>query len=111
VRKRLISQTLSSPGEVSERQKKIVNQLLDGFEGKLTTVKWRKLAKISHDTALRDIQDMIAKGNLSMFRCEQGQLTCIGTCRSEIECLTPLKTCKTFGYSQLAWNSWPPRWS
>ncbi len=50
--------------EVSERQKKIMNQLLDGFEGKLTTEKWGKLAKVSHDTALRDIQDLIAKGIL-----------------------------------------------
>ncbi len=47
--------------DVSERQKKIINQLLDGFEGKLTTEKWGKLAKISHDTALRDIQDLITK--------------------------------------------------
>lgn len=50
--------------ELSERQNKIINQLLDGFEGKLTTEKWGKLAKISHDTALRDIQDLIAKGIL-----------------------------------------------
>lgn len=50
--------------EVSDRQKKIINQLLDGFEGKLTTEKWGKLAKISHDTALRDIQDLIGKGIL-----------------------------------------------
>jgi Fic family protein len=38
--------------------------LLDSFEGKLTTGKWGKLGKISHDTALRDIQDLIAKGIL-----------------------------------------------
>jgi len=38
--------------------------LLDGFEGKLTTEKWAKLAKTSHDTALRDIQDLIGKGIL-----------------------------------------------
>jgi Fic family protein len=50
--------------EVSERQRKIINLLLDGFEGKLTTEKWGKLAKISHDTALRDIQDLIEKGIL-----------------------------------------------
>jgi Fic family protein len=50
--------------EVSERQRKIINQLLDGFEGKLTTEKWGKIAKISHDTALRDIQDLIGKGIL-----------------------------------------------
>jgi len=47
--------------EVSERQRKIINLLLDGFEGKLTTEKWGKLAKTSHDTALRDIQDLIEK--------------------------------------------------
>jgi Fic family protein len=47
--------------EVSERQKNIINMLLDGFEGKLTTEKWGKLAKTSHDTALRDIQDLIEK--------------------------------------------------
>ena len=47
--------------EVSDRQKKIINQLLDGFQGKLTTEKWGKLANVSHDTALRDIQDLIKK--------------------------------------------------
>jgi Fic family protein len=47
--------------EVSERQMNIINMLLDGFEGKLTTEKWGKLAKTSHDTALRDIQDLIEK--------------------------------------------------
>jgi len=50
--------------DVSERQKKIINQLLDGFEGKLTTEKWAKLTKVSHDTALRDIQELIGKGIL-----------------------------------------------
>ena len=50
--------------DVSERQKEIINLLLDSFEGKLTTEKWGKLAKTSHDTALRDIQDLIDKGIL-----------------------------------------------
>jgi Fic family protein len=50
--------------EVSERQKTIINRLLGGFEGKVTTEKWGKMAKISHDTALRDIQDLIVKGIL-----------------------------------------------
>jgi Fic family protein len=45
----------------NERQRNMVNQLLNGFEGKLTTVKWAKLAKCSHDTALRDIEDLIRK--------------------------------------------------
>jgi len=49
--------------EVSER-KKMLNRLLKGFEGKLTTEKWAKLTKSPHDTALRDIQDLIRKGIL-----------------------------------------------
>src|SRR5580765_3790574 len=51
--------------DVSERQKKIISRLLEGFEGKLTTEKWAKLARTSHDTALRDIQDLIGKGILT----------------------------------------------
>jgi Fic family protein len=47
--------------EVSDRQREIINLLLDGFEGKLTTEKWGKIVKTSHDTALRDIQDLIEK--------------------------------------------------
>jgi Fic family protein len=35
--------------------------LLDKFDGKLTTSKWAKIAKCSHDTALRDINDLIEK--------------------------------------------------
>jgi Fic family protein len=50
--------------EVSERQRRIINQMLDRFEGKLTTEKWAKLLKVSHDTALRDIQELIKKGIL-----------------------------------------------
>ena len=38
--------------------------LWDGFEGKLQTGKWAKIAKCSTDTALRDIQDLIQKGIL-----------------------------------------------
>jgi Fic family protein len=47
--------------EVNERQRRILNMLLDGFAGKLTTSKWAKINKTSHDTALRDIQDLIEK--------------------------------------------------
>jgi Fic family protein len=49
----------------NERQKKLVNKLLDGFNGKLTTSKWSKIAKCSSDTALRDIQDLVNKNVLS----------------------------------------------
>jgi len=49
---------------LNARQSLILNRLLDGFEGKLTTVKWAKMAKCSHDTALRDIADLIERGIL-----------------------------------------------
>jgi Fic family protein len=45
----------------SQRQRKIVDLLLNGFEGKLTSSKWAKLAKCSQDTALRDIEDLVRK--------------------------------------------------
>jgi Fic family protein len=48
----------------NERQRTIVNRLLNGFEGKLTSSKWAKVANCSHDTALRDIEDLVAKGVL-----------------------------------------------
>lgn len=43
------------------RQVQMLNKLLDKFEGKLTTSKWAKIAKCSHDTALRDINDLVEK--------------------------------------------------
>jgi len=49
----------------NDRQRAIVNQLLNGFEGKLTSSKWAKLAKCSQDTALRDIEDLVRKGVLT----------------------------------------------
>ncbi len=45
----------------NDRQKLLLNKLLDGFDGKLTSSKWAKIAKCSPDTALRDIQDLITK--------------------------------------------------
>ncbi len=48
----------------NDRQRLILNKLLDGFEGKLTSSKWAKLAKCSQDTALRDIQNLIERGIL-----------------------------------------------
>jgi Fic family protein len=47
--------------EFNGRQRDIVNRLLNIFEGKLTSSKWANLAKCSHDTALRDIEDLIRK--------------------------------------------------
>ncbi|MFT3777612.1 MAG: Fic family protein [Ottowia sp.] len=49
---------------MNERQIKLLNRLLDGFEGKLTSSKWAAIAKCSADTALRDITQLLAVGVL-----------------------------------------------
>ncbi|MDE3111236.1 MAG: Fic family protein [Acidobacteriota bacterium] len=49
----------------NERQKVVINRLLDGFDGKLTSSKWAKLAKCSQDTAGRDIDDLLTRGILT----------------------------------------------
>ena len=49
---------------LNERQVKLLNKLLDGFEGKLTSSKWAAIAKCSPDTALRDINDLLTRGVL-----------------------------------------------
>jgi Fic family protein len=46
------------------RQRDILNRLLDGFEGKLTSSKWAKIEKCSQDTALRDIGELVRRGVL-----------------------------------------------
>jgi Fic family protein len=53
-------------GEIpmSPRQKKVINRVLDGFDGNLTTRKWAVIGKCSHDAALRDINEMVAAGVL-----------------------------------------------
>lgn len=48
----------------NERQRKLLNMQFDGFFGKLTSSKWARIAKCSSDTALNDINDLIAKGVL-----------------------------------------------
>lgn len=49
---------------LNHRQRLMINRLLDGFTGKLTSSRWGKIAKCSPDTALRDIQDLVEKGIL-----------------------------------------------
>jgi Fic family protein len=49
---------------LNKRQGNVLNQLLDGIEGKLTTSKWTKLGKCSQDTALRDILPLVERGIL-----------------------------------------------
>jgi Fic family protein len=55
---------------LNERQRLILNKLLDGFDGKLTSSNWAKLTKSSQDTAQRDITDLVQRGIL--VRSEQG---------------------------------------
>lgn len=51
--------------DLNERQRKMINKLLDDFEGKLTSSKWAKMSKCSQDTAGRDIQSLISKNILA----------------------------------------------
>ena len=48
----------------NDRQRDMLNRLLDGFEGKLTSSKWAKIEKCSPDTALRDINELLEHGIL-----------------------------------------------
>jgi Fic family protein len=52
----------------SGRQRLVLNRLLDGFEGKLTSSKWAKLTKVSQATAARDIADLAQRHVLQRTR-------------------------------------------
>jgi Fic family protein len=81
---------------VNERQRKVLNRLLDGFEGKLTTSKYAALTACSNDTALRDIQALVAQGVLAQnerggrsasyrlmeCECRTDRGDALGTCRT-----------------------------
>lgn len=62
VKARFWQQWATTP--LNERQVKLLNRLLDGFDGKLTSSKWAAIAKCSSDTALRDITDLLTRGVL-----------------------------------------------
>ena len=49
---------------LSQRETDMLNLFLDGYEAKITSKSWASLAKCSKDTAIRDIQDLVAKGIL-----------------------------------------------
>ncbi len=51
-----------NPNPVNERQRTVINRMLDDFKGHLTTSKYAKLAKCSNDTALRDIHQLLERG-------------------------------------------------
>jgi Fic family protein len=64
LRKAKVWERINSQLPVNERQRKVINRLLDDFEGKLSTTKYAKLAKCSGDTALRDIKILLDRGIL-----------------------------------------------
>jgi Fic family protein len=50
---------------LNDRQRIMLNKLLDGFDGKLTSSKWAKITKTSQDSAVRDINDLLQRGILA----------------------------------------------
>ena len=64
IRQKAIFWQNNSEVTFNERQVKILNRLLDGFEGKLTTSKYAKICHTSQATALRDIQDLLERNIL-----------------------------------------------
>ena len=49
---------------INDRQRSVLNRLLDGVDGKPTTSKYARLAKCSQDTALRDSLPLVERGIL-----------------------------------------------
>jgi Fic family protein len=64
LRKAAVWRLLHDGPPVNERQRRVVNKLLDGFAGFLTTSKYARIARCSTDTALRDIGDLVERGVL-----------------------------------------------
>ncbi len=64
---------------LNERQRKVINMLLDGFEGKMTLSKWYKINHCSQEIARSDIDDLVSKGILQQSgekgRCISYDLT------------------------------------
>ena len=60
--------------QLNDRQRKVLNMLLDGFEGKLTSSKWYKINHCSQDTATRDLNDLV-KNNILKKSSEGGRST------------------------------------
>jgi Fic family protein len=64
LRKAKTWERINRQSPVNARQQQVINRLLDGFEGKLSTSKYARLAKCSGDTALRDIKILLDQGIL-----------------------------------------------
>ncbi len=55
---------IHADAQINDRQRDMLNRLLNGFYGKLTSSKWAKIEKCSQDTALRDIEGLLRLGAL-----------------------------------------------
>jgi len=64
--------------DFNSRQHKILQLLLDDFFGKLTVSKYAKITKVSSDTSLRDIQDLMGKGILEQVGSGRGTFYVMG---------------------------------
>lgn len=64
LQKSIVLDRINNACAINERQRSVINRLLDNFEGKLTSSKYAKLAKCSADTALRDIKILLDHGVL-----------------------------------------------
>ena len=62
--------------DLNLRERKVVNMLLDGFQGNLQTSKYARIAKCSTDTALRDLSDLVSKSLLRKVEGRGGRSTC-----------------------------------
>ena len=65
LRKAKVWERINRQSSINERQRQVINRLLEGFEGKLSTSKYAKLARCSGDTALRDIKMLLDQGVLT----------------------------------------------
>jgi Fic family protein len=68
--------------KLNDRQRAVINRLLDGFEGKLTTSKYAALAKCSQDTAHRDIRELI-ENHVLVQNSEGGRSTSYSLARTK----------------------------
>lgn len=55
---------------MNARQILVLNHVLDGMDGKLTNAKWAAIRKCSADTALRDVNDLLAREVLGRLEGE-----------------------------------------
>jgi Fic family protein len=88
---------------LNDRQRKVLNRILDGFEGKLTNSKWAALTKTSNDTALRDIEDLTKRGILAKDAAG-GRSTSYSVIASAVDALRAIANYTRANADLRAWN-------